>query len=475
MSNRMDLTSILHTQPILGVITDTEMLLIEEVSGKRAMRSLLLPLEVNGRSGLLDFLWQTGLSAVWVMPTTALSRGVTCSQLEEQAGGRWSMVVHSDPAEPAKPTCVLYWPKESSQHEARRLAVSFPEYAGWGWRLADMKSLLATVTYLDQAVGRHVLDAPNLVAHQVLADLTRDQPISQMRSSTVNLHRLPGLEGCSIPMGVQAPGLVWKRSLTLVEQRQKYLHKYTHFSHYLEACLNVQLGVGDPQVAASGRLYDGVRPGIWRVNGELAGSIFDGKLLPSCLNEEWMSTPQINCCRDIGYRMQVQEGSCWREAYAPLTRWATSLWQSAERLHTHLQHYRHAEGRANALHTLKLLAQFGVAVIGREQAAGGWGRPDWWAQITGRARALQFADLVRLARRGTMPALLAGDALWVVSDEPHPQKAVPDLLAARHWKGYAIGYEVPLPLSSHVREAFRSMEHADQLAAALDALAEEVS
>ena len=74
-----------------------------------------------------------------------------------------------------------------------------------------------------------------------------------------------------------------------------------------------------------------------------------------------------------------------------------------------------------------------------------------------------------------MPALLAGDALWVVSDEPHPQKAVPDLLAARHWKGYAIGYEVPLPLSSHVREAFRSMEHADQLAAALDALAEEVT
>ena len=77
----MDLTSILHTQPILGVITDTEMLLIEEVSGKRAMRSLLLPLEVNGWSGLLDFLWQTGLSAVWVMPTTALSRGVRMHRL----------------------------------------------------------------------------------------------------------------------------------------------------------------------------------------------------------------------------------------------------------------------------------------------------------------------------------------------------------------------------------------------------------
>src|SRR5437588_13063546 len=105
-----------------------------------------------------------------------------------------------------------------------------------------------------------------------------------MRAWTVNLRRWPGLEGCSIPMGVQAPGFVWKRSLKLVEQRQKYLHKYTHFSHYLEACLNVQLGVGGPQVAASRRLYDSVRAGIWRVNGELAGSIFDGKLPPCCLN-----------------------------------------------------------------------------------------------------------------------------------------------------------------------------------------------
>src|SRR5947209_18975067 len=103
MSNRMDLTSILHTQPILGVITDTEMLLIEEVSGKRVMRSLLLPLEVNEWSGLLDLLCQTGLSAVCVMPTTTLSRCVICSQFV-QAYGRWSMFVHTDRDEPAKPT-----------------------------------------------------------------------------------------------------------------------------------------------------------------------------------------------------------------------------------------------------------------------------------------------------------------------------------------------------------------------------------
>ena len=474
MSNHIDLTSILHTQPIVGVITDSEMLLMEEVSGKRVLRSLLLPLEVNGWNGLLDFLWQTGLSAVWVMPNSALSRSVTCSQLE-QAGSRWSMVVHSDPGEPTKPTCVLFWPKEGSQHEARRMAVSFPEHAGWGWRVTDMKSLLATVTYLDQALGRYVLDAPDLVAHQVLDDLPRDQSISHLRSSPVDLHRLPGLEGCSSTIGERAPDLVWKRPLTLVEQRQRYLHKYTHFSHSLEACLNVQLGVGEPQAATSGRLYDGVRPGIWRVSGEPAGSVFDGKLLPSCLNEEWISTPQVNCCREIGYRVQVLEGSFWREAQVPLTRWATTLWQAAGRLHSQTQHYRHAEGRANALQTLKLLARSGVAVIGREQTAGGWGRPDWYAQIAGRARALQFAQLVRLARRGTMPALLSGDALWVISDESHPQTAVPDLLTGRHWRGYAVGYEVPLPLSNQVKEAFRSVEHAEQLAAALDTLAVEVS
>lgn len=261
------------------------------------------------------------------------------------------------------------------------------------------------------------------------------------------------------------------RPLSLGEQRQKYLHRYNHLSLSLEACLNVQLGMGTPGFSADGRAYDGLRPGLWRTSVELAGSVFDGKRLPSCLEGEWMSTPQVNCCRDIGYHVQVHEGFFWLRSQALLKAWASILWRAAERLYTRPQVYRHAEGRANSAHTIKQLAQIGVDVISQREASGGRSRPDWGAQIAGRRRAALFAHLVGLVRRGTMPVLVDKDAFWVVSDDPHPLTAVPGLVTTRPWKGYSIGYEVPLPLSREVKEIFRTAEHADQVVAALENLA----
>ena len=73
-----------------------------------------------------------------------------------------------------------------------------------------------------------------------------------------------------------------------------------------------------------------------------------------------------------------------------------------------------------------------------------------------------------------MPVVVDSDALWVVSNDPNPLTAVPGLVAAARWRGYTLGYEVPLPLSGEVREAFRTAEHAGQLIRALESLADEV-
>src|SRR5439155_889424 len=130
--------------------------------------------------------------------------------------------------------------------------------------------------------------------------------------------------------------------------------------------------------------------------------------------------------------------------------------------------------RANAASTIKRLAQLGVAILAQEKTAGGWNRPDWWAHIVGLSRATLFAHLARMVSTGTMPVLIDRDAFWVISDDPNPLKAVPRLLTDRKWKGYTIGYEVPLPLSREVRDAFRTAEGADRLAKELDTLAGEV-
>jgi hypothetical protein len=456
----------------IGVLTDTEVLLVDVVQGKRVLRSNLLPPDVSELSGLLELVWQAGLTEVWVMPATTLSRTATCAWFEE-INGSWVAVVHPNPSEPDRPLCALLLPKGNGQREMRRLTFVFPEHAGWGWVLPDARSLLATVTYLDQALARPVIDSPDLVAHQLLTDLTLDQPTSWLRSSPADLHTLYSRDGATISMMESVRDLVWMRPLTLVEQRQRYLHKYNHISPYLEACTAVPLGAGTPEFSSTGRDYDGILPGIWRVHAEQAGSIFDGKKLPHFLDGEWISTPQVKCCADIGYHVYVREGYYWSQSYELLKRWGSTLWQAAERLHS--QDYRHEHARANASHTIKLLGQLGVATLAKEKNDGGWARPDWWMQIVGRSRAVLFTHLARFARKGVMPALVNQDDLWVVSDDPNPLTAASGLLAAHRWRGYFVGYKVPLPLSNEVKAIFRTTESPDQVARVLDTLAGAVS
>jgi hypothetical protein len=458
----------------IGALSDTEVLLVDVIQGKRALRSILVPPDISELSRLLELLWEAGLSSVWVMPGTTLSRIATCAWFE-QASQNWVAVTHSDPREPTRPTCAFLWPKGGSQGEARRLTFIFPEYAGWNWMLPDARSLLATVTYLEQVLARPVIDSADLVAHQLLTDLTRDQPPSWLSSSPADLHTLLSRDGAAVPMMEGARELSWVRPLTLAELRQRYLHKYTHLSWYLEACLTVQLGGGVLEYSSNGRAYDAIRPGIWRVHAERAGSIFDNKRLPSGIESEWMSTPQVKCCQDISYHVYVREGYYWSQSHELLKQWARTLWQAAERLYTHPQSYRHAQARANSFQTIKYLAQLSMAILAKDKNSGGWNRPDWRAQIVGRGRAILFTHLASLARKGVMPVLVDRDAIWVVSDDSNPLTAVPGLVAAQKWKGYVVGYEVPLSLSSEVKEAFRTIEHPDQVALALDTLAGVVS
>ena len=473
MIKRENTNAIMNSQKIIGVLTDTEVLLVDVVQGKRVLRSILLTPDVSELSGLLEHLWQAALTEVWILPATTLARTATCAWFE-QVNSHWIAVVHPDPREPTRPICALLWPKGSGQREERRLAFVFPEQAGWGWTLPDAKSLLATVTYLDQTLAWPVIDSPDLVAHRLLTDLTLDQPASWLQSSPLDLHTLSRSDGTPIPLMESARDLVWMRPLTRVEQQQRYLHKYTHLSRYLEACMDVQLGKGVPQHSSHGRACDDIHPGIWRVSAERAGSLFDGKWLPSCLDREWMSTPQVRCCRNIGYQVHVREGSYWQESHELLKRWATTLWQAGERLYTHPQSFRHGQGRANASHSIKLLAELGVTILAQEKTSGGWFRPDWWTQIIGRCQAILFDHVAALARKGTMPVLVDRDSLWVVSNDPNPLTAVPGLVTARKWKGYTVGYEVPLLLSGEVKEAFRTVRQADQMVMALDTLAGEV-
>src|SRR5437016_5695492 len=140
MINRDNTSSITPASSVMGILMDSELLLLEAVQGKRVLRSLQLPAAVGEPDRLLQYLWDAGLHSAWVMPATTRSRTATCSWLE-QASNRWVVRVHPDPQEPTRPIYALLWPRERDQWQARRLALAFPEHSGWCWDLTDARSL----------------------------------------------------------------------------------------------------------------------------------------------------------------------------------------------------------------------------------------------------------------------------------------------------------------------------------------------
>lgn len=440
--------------------------------GKRALRTLLLPIDTAKAGELLAFLWQTEMSTVWVMPKTRWSQTLTRSWFQS-VESQWTVIVRSTSPGLGRPLSVLLWPK-NEQRTNRQLVFAFPEHAGWGWQLADATSLLATASYLERVLAHPVSDGPALLAQQLLSDLTSNSSSTSGKHSSLQEQESRLLSASAI-MNERERDLVWMRPLTRVEQRYKYLHHYTHLSYHLEACLHIPLPVGASEYSATGRAYDGNRPGLWRVQAERAGSIFDGKLLPNCLDGEWMNTQQVQCSRDLGYQVQVCEGFFWPQSQEALQPWACALWQAAQRVSVFSPLFKHEQGRTNTTASIALLAALGLTHFSREQPTSGGFRWDWWTHIVGGSRAILFAHLARLVKRGTMPVLLNGDGLWLVSDDPHPLTAAPGLLDAHPWNGYRVGYVVPLLLSREVREIFRAAASPTQAATYLNTLANEAS
>jgi hypothetical protein len=456
----------------LGVLTDTELMLVSTAGGKRALQSIPVPPQMSDLGSLFLRAVQTGLTSVWVMPGTRRSCDVRCCLLE-QIDRVWEVVASASPLDRTRPLCAHIWRKLPAGRHGPILSLTFPEFGRWGWLLPDAMTLLATVTYLEHALGMPVSCSPQQLALDVLKGLTLDKHPAWTRPPSIDLHSLPTSDGQTVPILESGQPVVWMRPLTIEEWRLRYLHKYELDTLDLEACTVVQLGTGDPLYSVNGRAYDGILPGIWRVKAETAGSVFDGKRLPSCIHGEWMSTPEVKCCTDIAYRVQVLEGYYWPEAHRTLESWATTLGRARQRLQAASTTFRHMQARTNTYHTIQKITQLGIGKLVDTEVPGGLYRPDWWAQVVGQSRASMFAHLVTLVRQGYMPVLIDRHALWFVSNDPNPLTAFPGWLAPEKPGGYKVAYESPLVLSREVKEAFRTANSAGELATLLDALARE--
>ena len=455
----------MNPNTISGILTDTDFLLLSSAAGKKTLQSIPIP-PLSNLSALFQQAVLAGLSAVWVMPGSRFSRDMSRSLLEE-ANSVWEVIVTCSQTDPSRPVYAQIWRKLPSGRQGPILSFTFPEHAGWNWQLPDAASLLATLTYLEHTLGTSVSYCPEQLALDLLKDLAIEAKAAWTCPPTIDLHTLPTRDGQFVPIRESAQVLVWMRPLTITEWRMKYLHKYEHKELDLEACRDAELGTGNPLYSANGRAYDGKLPGIWRVKAEIAGSIFDGKHLPACLHAEWMSTPEVKCCADLAYQVEVTEGYYWPEFHCALESWSMILSKAHQRLTMPGTPYRHTQARTNVSHTISMISRLGIEKIIDENAPTRLYRPDWWAQIIGQSRANMFAYLGNIVRRGSMPVLIDRQALWFVSNDPNPLTAVPGLSNASG--GFKTAYQAPLALSREIKETFRTTDCADQLARKLDA------
>jgi hypothetical protein len=396
---------------------------------------------------LVDQALTFGLTYVWVLPGSGLSQLVTRAFIET-AGEQWDVFASYSRVHTDRPMFARVWRKKTPGKEGRTVYVGFPEWGTWGWKELDAITLLATVSYLHMALGLPLVWSPGYMAMDLLKALNLEKRADWLKAPSVDLRQLPLEGGETYPIMRSARDLTWKRDLTAKEKRMKYIHKYDKNSMYLAAATGLLVGEGDP-VHVSGEAFDERLPGLWHVRAVQGESPYDGKLLPNPARLPHLTTAMVTCARKLGWQIDVIEGYQWNEQgmyHRTLETWANTLWDVRQRLRVPSAEYKHTEARRNAYRTIGAIAHVGIGKLADEDTTGGLYRPDIWALVVGRACANIFFNVEQIrAKSGLTPILIHTDALWYVSNDAHPETAVPGIIdKAGKLGGYKVVYEKPL-------------------------------
>jgi hypothetical protein len=417
---------------------------------------------------------QHDITFVWVMPGSRLSQQVTHVFLSS-VGEQWDAFASTSALDEKRPMFARIWRKKTSGPEGRTVYVGFPEHGSWPWKCPDIVTLLATVSYLEQATGMDMIWSPGYMALSLLKALNAEKRTAWLTPPGVDLLTLPiNEENKTFPLMRAARDLTWKRALTAQEKRQKCLHKFDKNSMYLAATTGLLVGEGDPE-HVDGEAFDERLPGFWRIQVDRADSAYDGINLPALFRYDWTTSAMVGCALKLDYKVEILEGYQWRQEgkyHRTLETWAKMLWEVRQELKYPSQKYKHDQGRANAYATIGTMAHIAIGKLADDKTSGGLYRPDIWALTVGRACANILYNIETYRVKGYIPVLIYTDALWFVSNELDPAVAVPSLLD-KHDKLGGYKHVYSLPLSKEVKEAFATLASPTKLTTRLNELAGE--
>jgi hypothetical protein len=251
------------------------------------------------------------VSFVWVLPGTHLSQAADRNFIVG-VGEEWDVFASYSRMEENRPMFARIWRKKTPGRAGRTIYIGFPEWGTWPWTCPDVVTLLATVSYIESALGLPVLWSPGRMALDLLKALNLEKRASWLSPLSTDLRTLPTNDGKTLPIMKCARDLTWKRQLTPREKKMKWVHKYDKNSMYLAAATGLLVGESDP-LHVEGDAFDERLPGIWRIRAERGDSVYDSVKLPSPTRMEWLTTAMVTCAMKMGYQVEVLEGYQWNK------------------------------------------------------------------------------------------------------------------------------------------------------------------
>lgn len=415
----------------------------------------------------ISILQEHNIDILWIMPDTELSRHICWADFDRIDPDRYT-VFGSRKDRPN----FLSMQKGKSRSE-KKIYLAFPGHTEWSaedggkWYLPAPYALGLTINYLKREFDLDPMWSPGNMGMKILKRI-----FAKKKWEIANLDMDEELQNV---LNQTASRPVWRRygGLSYEQSQMKYLHAYDKNSQYLGAAQSTNLGNGQAEWVGPESFNTGL-VGFWNYRLiDVGDSKFDGYDLPCPLsvNRPWASTSLLLAAQDLNIEFEILGGVVFRnQPQKYLQEWSKELRKYRENLRDETK-YPNEIARENALGTAKMAANSLMGRLATPSKSGELFRPDWNILIVHQAIANQMYSFNKIQRDyGIKPVLVATDSWWIVSDEPDPAKAIPDILKyQREQRGYKhIG---TVPMTPEIVEMF-SKEQPEDINASLKKMRE---
>lgn len=400
----------MQTRPTLAVVDDSHFYANRQSYFNAIPHGFILRL-----TNLLDMMEQLGLTHVWIVAGTELHLRLAGAKMADG----WIVNGIGEKA----------YSFLSARHEGQRhednIYVGFPEFSGWPWKNDDnSKTLLATLTYLEDALGLPLeWTAPHMTLEYV---------------KKLNLHRWSWWQPLRVDLEEKTTGvyeavsgeLNWPPAGQALEIPAGATHRIRIDinSDYAAGLTSLNIGEGDPKLWEGqedyihhSHAYDGKRPGFWKVRVYEPlpehEHIWNGERLPSFADCAWMTTDMVEQLRRSHLRVIVDGGWYWEKYHQALRSTAEALWElrSAWR-----ERAGKSAAHANVYETLRVIIKAIHGSMARPGVNKHFRRRDIWAMTVAKAVARRIYWIEKIYREfGLLPRRIKVDELEYDVSDPH--------------------------------------------------------